>query len=527
MKNINKMSFVALCLIASGCTTTLVSNPVVTSSQGSQAILPGVIYSLPVTGFEVSAKFRITSCVSKGGIYELDYDVLTPDLVQRFISDPGETYVIDYQQLNDAMKTTTANFTLYPNGMLKSLNAQIDDRTSQVLASIGGAAVNLAKAVGVGGFIPFSAPEAGGCPAIVNKKIASFDILTAELRKATDADKELESKQQALVKAKALAEQADATLAAAPKESSAAELAKLKAAAAAAKKAVERLTAELKGKEPQAAEAQKKLQKVTRQLTADSRGFWIPGKDQKFCTTLSVNAQDAARGLFDPGEVSEKDLQSFVDNVNAKSALRASFCVEDRFEKLVSTSADPRPIGLVYRIPATGLIEIRKQKSGGPRDSNPISYSENILSLPQFGAKAVLPLRNTMFDKNQLKASFQEDGALSTLDFITESKMERAAASLQELTKLYGDYLTSLQQSKLKLEQDTDAATARERARNIADIDAKIAEIKKLQDLEVARSGLPDRLDLQKSVTTKQRELVEEQIKLDKAKREREAQRNQ
>jgi hypothetical protein len=509
MSSIARLVTALTCLAFASCTTTL------RSSKAPNANAGGIVYYLPTSGFELAVKFRITSCSKlPSNLFSLDYEVLNPEIKQRFIQDGSEVHVIEYPALNDTLKTTTANIALYPNGMLKSLNADIDDRTAQVVNSLGGAAVNLAKAVGVGGLVLFSPDATADCPPFIKAKLDRYVQMQEELRNAVVADKELEAAKGRLEKAKAVADQAHAAVTSAPKDASAEDLSKLKAALAQAQKTVERLTGELKGKEPQAALIQAKLQAVERQVSNTTRRFWVPTTNEN-CTNLSVPSQEIAKSMFDPGELSAEDQKSFrafVTNV-APDPIRASICVSENITKTTAVTENHAE-GLVYRMPVTGLLEIRKQTGEQPRASSPIFFSESPVSLPQFGVKGVLPLRNTLFDKNTLKVTFQEDGSLATLDFTAQSQAERGAAATQDLTRLYNEYLVTLRESKLKLEEDADEATKRDRQRRLEALDARINEINKMRDLEKTRSGVQDSLDLKKSVITKEREVVQELTKL-------------
>lgn len=137
-----------VCVAASGCTTHLQSH-----RPPSAGIVHGVVYNLPEVHYDIEIKRTLTQCpefpdkkhpVPMGQVQFQIGATATARTV------PGPEIVIDYEELASVTKTTDFALERYPNGVLKSVNAKVDDRTADVAAQAFKAFVSAGKiAIGV------------------------------------------------------------------------------------------------------------------------------------------------------------------------------------------------------------------------------------------------------------------------------------------------------------------------------------------------------------------------------------------
>ncbi|WP_309644790.1 hypothetical protein [Phenylobacterium sp.] len=133
-----------------GCTTHLAS-----SRPTVNHISKGFAYQLPELSYAVEIRRTLSGCPTTTS-ENLTFDVsakATGSIV------PGEPISIAYAELANGMKTSDIAFEKHSNGMLKSVNVQVDDRTAQVAKQAISAASTIAK-ISMG--LPMIAPGAGG-----------------------------------------------------------------------------------------------------------------------------------------------------------------------------------------------------------------------------------------------------------------------------------------------------------------------------------------------------------------------------
>lgn len=102
-----------------------------TSGRSSVAIRQGVEYRLPFTQVKGTLVRRLAKCGAEPVLAIAFEDVAfksAPDWTQR--------YVIDVQSLSSPMKTSSLKVERYPNGQLKSINAEAEDRSAAVVTSL-------------------------------------------------------------------------------------------------------------------------------------------------------------------------------------------------------------------------------------------------------------------------------------------------------------------------------------------------------------------------------------------------------
>lgn len=141
MKN-NKLVFNFISLISiflSGCAsfnTELSGN----NNQLIQTPAQGFTYHLPAKIYDVEAKFQIINCIepprnSTSSLPALEYKVSSV-FNEKLIGDQKQTYTINYELLNGLTKVSKAKFDKYPSGMLKSVNAESHDQTTEIVGNV-------------------------------------------------------------------------------------------------------------------------------------------------------------------------------------------------------------------------------------------------------------------------------------------------------------------------------------------------------------------------------------------------------
>ncbi len=120
-----------------------------TSSVAGGAQREGIRYRLPFSQFKGVQIRRLTKCGPKPEI------AIKLDSVS-IVSSPDWTrqYVVDMHSLSSAMKTSALKIERYPNGQLKSINAEAEDRSAAVIGSAISTALKFVT--------PIPDPAAGG-----------------------------------------------------------------------------------------------------------------------------------------------------------------------------------------------------------------------------------------------------------------------------------------------------------------------------------------------------------------------------
>ncbi|MGA8787150.1 MAG: hypothetical protein WB542_17625 [Polaromonas sp.] len=453
--------------------------------------------------FDAEAKFLITSCVvTAAGNTQLSYELVDGSVQHSLVPDPLETYRIRYDELNSPMKVTSATVTLYPNGMLKSINAEVDDRTAQVMASMAGVALNVFKIATLGAVPTAAPPGAKPCDdAVIGKRIKDRLHILAILPDAKVADKALADSQETADGIAVQLEETKAKLSEAQKTKDAEAIAKLQARVNSLHAQWKVANAKLTGKSMQVAALQAKLAVLTDELTASAKTFgWAPRLGGAICKDFSVNQKQFLERLATSHQEklstppSPADLFDAQVCVDVPAEARKGQAAADK----AVNEADNSHEGVVYRLPAMGYVRV--QSKSGDRQFN----STGTVSLPQFGAKGLVWLRNKPFDKNSVRASFNEDGSMSELGFKAESQAERAAAAATDTSKALVD-LMQLRSDAIKAKtQAADDAQKKVQQQQIDALDAQIALLNKRKNLESARVPTMDVLDKEKDLLQKQ-----------------------
>ncbi|MQA38455.1 hypothetical protein [Rugamonas aquatica] len=522
--------FLSVSLLA-GCHTSL---SVSRLTPEADSIPSGAIYQLPATQLDITATFRIAQCgVAYKGLPDEDWrfesELVSAKITSSSVGDPQERYVIDYSKLNSPMKITTANLAWYPSGMIKTVNADIDDRTAEVTANLASAVINVAKAVyaplGIAATGPTGDPLSE-CPAPLSKNIKDLAGLRDSIIDATKKDAVLKPKLEALAAAKQALEAAQAALKESPTDK------KLQANVTSAKEKFDKLD-KVYGKAKLTAPALVEQQTaLTKRLTSTVNLQWIPRRGeesgqlcQKVTAPLAVFINSYIDDSLTTAEV--EALRKAKTKVESSSMWVCLTNVDGADfqapKKSSSTDAGAAPTiqsatGLIYRWPASARIAaygITKDGNINKGIRHAVDGDVSIL-FAQLGPKGQLTLDNGTFDKNTLKVAFVENGAPSTLDFTAQSAAERGSAAVKDLTAQYA-VLRDLKAKAEKAKADaTDAATKAAKAAEIAQLDYQISLVSKQQALDLARLGGKDKVQQEIDAESKTAELLEKKIETEK-----------
>lgn len=131
------------CVLVSGCTTHLQSQ-----KHAGSGIIHGLTYHLPEMHYDVEVRRVLTRCpevpdrTHAAPTGQIEFDI-SATATPRTVAGPA--LAIDYQSLATWTKTTDFLVERYPSGILKSVNAKVDDRTSEVMTQAFKALVSVGK----------------------------------------------------------------------------------------------------------------------------------------------------------------------------------------------------------------------------------------------------------------------------------------------------------------------------------------------------------------------------------------------
>lgn len=434
----------ALVPAVTGCTTAIRTH------APAAGISRGYAYQLPVLAYEAEIKRVLTEC-PQGADQRLRFEI-TATAASRLAQ--GETVVVDYESLTNGMKTSDLVLKSHPNGMLKSINFQVDDRTADVVNEAVKAAVSVGK-IAIG--LPIGGAVAGGpatrpylrCTDATAKKINALPGLRVRVKKA-------EEKSKAATKARDDYE-ADhpESPRSKPVSNEAARLAGLARTAAAdldaAKKEVtETLDAltllsrpglqipaagisqndDLSGAKDGKVRANALVElflpnsktrsiriPLTTQLQPDLATAEFTGYSAAEVVQLQQWLRLPAQTTVLSGLLAQLDQATVtIVATSLTSTLQPVSLAQD-----TGCESDTAECGVLYRSPAPGRVRICWVADEGavvPAEcasrlatDKIVLFSEERL-VPQFGKLMALPFRNKPFEKNVLTAEFAEDGRI-------------------------------------------------------------------------------------------------------------------
>ncbi|MHC8286822.1 hypothetical protein ACYZUD_08295 [Pseudomonas sp. XS1P51] len=161
MRHLGTAIVVSAFIITAGCTTYLQSR-----KPSDTGTTQGVIYHLPELHYDVEVKRTLTQCPElpdqqhsrPAGQIEFQINAMA---APRTVA--GEEVVIDYESLSAFTKITDFNLERYSSGIIKSVNATVDDRTADVAQQAFKAIVSVGK-IAIGLPVPSGVAEWAGGP---------------------------------------------------------------------------------------------------------------------------------------------------------------------------------------------------------------------------------------------------------------------------------------------------------------------------------------------------------------------------
>lgn len=374
----------ALVVVAlTGCSTELTIEKINNAALPKK---PGFTYYLSKHEIRFDVTYRLAQCpmpIDKNdknskltGSVVIDQKVAI-SVVQ--LRDGDEQYQVNYEDLLSAFKTTTITVETYETGVLKRINAIVDDRTADVIKGFTAGAISIAK------MAAFSTKDKPDIKPLCNDTtMAVMDRLkglSKSLMEATIADK----------------------------------------ARDAARDAIGRNT----------------------EFLTVSRSFtYEPKRDVKLDPiTLSPPLTDFSHWFIPnlgQGDIDEIQPQTrtqvtfeVLDPVTDQAALKPG---------PINKGIVYRAPG---RLSLRACSPTCKTKTVGPAVLPNTDEGAAIVSIGQLGRYQMVSLENGPFEKNNIELFFAEDGSLKTATVGEESSLSRAAASFADTTSQVGAYISA------------------------------------------------------------------------------------
>jgi len=452
---------------------------------------------------------------------DVDLEIaLRATLTPQSFPDTSQSYVIDYMNTKNGMKSTNFTVENYPNGTLKSINMSIDDQAGAILQSTVRGVLALASGF-VGLPIPVEAeadaetvasygdfrqrvrPEL--CKSEIRSLLEQREVLDKELsawpakrqgleKVVAQRIKTLESKRAELEQAKADGKTSDA-------------LAEYEVAIKAAVAKKSEAEAELKKAKDEVAPKNARRDQLRTRLTVTTRMHLIPEE----ASNKQITGFERARSQwFEDGALQRycegnSGLECGGNNIpKALYAYAAIYTPLGRNETNGHQIQCPSKFegddkmgrnfckGVIYRQPATGLLlACTWDECLGPNGKIQV-VSDNLIAsqtivIPQLGVPAILPLSNRAFQNNNLQATFAENGMLTKVTYSSNARAEAAAGAFGGSASDVASFLDARREAKKEKRGEAAAELVSEKERVAAQL-ALEQEIKKLEDF---RAGVP------------------------------------
>jgi hypothetical protein len=400
-------------ILTTACTTTLTTVPVTSKDPVSPE---GVVYYLPRAVFEVSVTQELVNCrvvitgatlIDRRATLVLDV-VTSADVTTHLVADTVTPYSVKYEALKNGLKATKATMVLYPNGTLKSVNVTIEDKTTETIANVVQTGIKIA-ALANGVPLPVAAVPDEQMANNMRRENCGSRALAA-LANVAQQEKILTDK-------KSTKEQQD----------------KAKAVIALVKQQtlVHRLGAVVFA--PDKGELSKRRTLI--QPTATQVQEWLSPIG---VATLKQQSDASADGT---------------PNILVTELFLAPLSVDP------PRDADAIGNGLVYRQPIQAELMVCVKQCADSTGQIVVVPADrvysNVVSVPQFGVRATLPLTNKVFVDDTIVAEFAETGALTKLEFNTTAQAQRASAALLDTVKQVSEF------QKSRLTGETEARKAK------------------------------------------------------------------
>lgn len=450
-----------------GCTTLRV-NPATSDPLSRQ----GIAYFLPFSQFETKVTWA-ASCdkVSR----EL---ALTPKIeaTAKNGPDPAALYVIDYASLSAFTKTSSVKATFYDSGAIKSINAEADDRTAEILTKTFSAVGKVAKLVATAG------SDKALCSADLVQKLGDakkakdkVEELTALLAKHT-RDLDLSS---------ARVTRAGAAISRSLRQSHDTAIANV----VATQLELDSAKALLEERTKAVSHASTVKFPETSTVIASTKGIVIPpatlakwlarkvdgeGKPAETDPQFKQRVEDLAAQAAIWLEL--KSMTALVDPVKA----RAAAATGKPGDTALRDTSDPGPeAGIRYRVGVPATLAACK---GGPCTKVGVEEGELVKSLPvtllNRDTTFFLPFHSTAFTNGALSATFAESGVLTSAGYEQKKAAGEAVAGVLDAlaTEISAVVEADRAKSKSKLEELEEEIKLAKAEKELADAKAALDE---------------------------------------------------
>jgi len=408
-----------LSLPLAGCTTLKV-HPATSNAASRQ----GIAYFLPFSQFET----RVTWAAScDEATKELS---LTPKIeaTAKNGPDPAALFVIDYASLSAFTKTSSVKVDFYDSGAIKSINAEADDRTAEILTKTVSAVGKVAKLLVTAG------SDKALCSAELVKRLGEASTAKADVERLTGA---LAKHTRDLEASSARVTRAGAAISRSLRDTHDTAINTVVAAQ------IDLDTAKgvLEEKTGQVSHSATLLFPDSSSVVASTKGLQIPAAtlsewiarkvdanqkpaedDAQFATRVAGFARQSAIWL----ELAS--ATGLVDPVKAK-AVAASGRPGDTALK---DAAEPGPeAGIRYRVGVPAMLRACK---GGPCTPTDLAVGELVKALPvtllNRDTTFFLPFHSKAFTNGALSASFAENGVLTSAGYEQKKAAGEAVAGV-------------------------------------------------------------------------------------------------
>ncbi|BBK44427.1 hypothetical protein STVA_44470 [Allostella vacuolata] len=377
------------------------------SELGQAKNFRGVPYSLPYTSFDTVVTWRLVACSPAARI------AADMDATVRILPDPAHRYVIDTNSLSSWFKTSSLQIDRHENGMLKSVNADAQDQSAQVIGNLVKSAVGIATLaaggapVGTLAVAGVAARRTGDCQAAAAMAVEAADAAATALRAATARVGE----------ARERVAEINRQLAEMGPQPDAAALAKLR-----------RALQQLDDRVTEQSAAEGRLSVALEPITARVHLRWPesgsrPAKDDILREKVP----------FPPGQLAKWVVLG--DDAKAAETLNANAEVVLALGPIGGPShavpeGDRRPdptLGIRFRDPVPSRLTATQQGR---------ELASREAGVHQFGTLFHLPLRNVLFQSNELAVEMDAAGILTMARYA--DKAAAAATATGTLADLVG-----------------------------------------------------------------------------------------
>lgn len=503
-----KPLILVLCtLSAVGCTTSMETRP---GRPDKPVAVVGAPYALPKARHELTVTRTLVKCETdaSGAVSMLEFEAKVTH-VPRYV--PGERFVVDYRSMGAWHKTSAFKLETNPNQTLKSINAEAEDRSPDILGTTVKTALTLASLSGSGGASALMSPTLSSNMMAEIQRVPMNKSYADRLRQMVKAQTlpivpTCPTEVASLAKTTAaLKDKSEELLAAVRKLDEAVIPGLIGLATDEQKQEVRELVKKVDELRKQQAALQKQQDALagrlgfSETLVIEPRaGSKYQGDVQAFPSSEPALAKVQTTKLRTLFGLGERDIpRDLLDLIQRTATLSASLEVMPGDSVDICGAAGlaigcagykqpdwgqsaPRAIpGVAYRHPAQARLRVCKSgtvvecASGGAQPA----LLDLTVSVPQLGDLVILPFQNGFGENNSISAVFREDGSLDWLGYgVKETAGENLADLLGDSSEQWAAYREE------RREQQEEAREAA-RAAPLAALDDQIALLTRQRDL--------------------------------------------